>query len=85
METQSVIEGWRGVAVSVGLGTPLARAITAGVITGTISYVAKYPSEAFRRDGSLRPHASLSMAPDATGKHFILMPLGVAVAVYLFT
>ena len=85
MENQTVIEGWRGVAVSLGLGTPVARAATAGVVAGTMCYIMKYPRDAFRGDGSMRPHASLSMANDATGKHFILTPLIVAGAVYLFT
>lgn len=85
MDTQEVIEGWRGVAVSLGLGTPFARAATAACVTGAACYAFKYPKAAFRPDGSMRPHKSMSMDPDATGKHFILTPLAVATAVYLFT
>tara|TARA_B100001250_G_scaffold23184_1_gene19471 strand:+ start:1014 stop:1271 length:258 start_codon:yes stop_codon:yes gene_type:complete len=85
METQTVIEGWRGVAVSMGLGTPIARAATAGAIAGTACYILKYPREAFRRDGSMRPHHRLSPSQDATDKHFLLTPLMIAGAVYLFT
>ena len=85
MQTQEVIEGWRGVMVSVGLGTPVARATTAAVATGIACYAAGYPASAFRSDGSMRPHSSLSAAQDATGAHFILTPVLVAGAVYLFT
>ena len=85
MDNQEVIEGWRGVAVSLGLKEPIARAATAAVIAGTASYLMKYPRGAFRRDGSLRPHASLSMDTEATGQHFILMPLTVGAIVFLCT
>ena len=85
METQEVIEGWRGVAVSMGLGTPLARACTAGVITGTMCYLLKYPKESFRRDGSMRPYHRLSMAQDATDRHFLLTPLIVGCVTGLCT
>ena len=85
MQTQEVIEGWRGLAVNCGLGTPIARATTAFVGAGIVCYVMGYPNNAFRRDGSLRPHSSLSMSPEATSSHFILTPLVVAGAVFLFT
>ena len=85
METQPVIEGWRGVAVSVGLGTPFARATCAAVCAGVGCYACKFPRAAFRQDGSMRPHKSLSVAPDATSNHFLLMPLALATTVYLFT
>jgi hypothetical protein len=85
MQTQEVIEGWKGVAVAVGLEHPVSRGITAGVIAGGICYLMKSPKGAFRGDGSLRPHRSLSAAPDATYVHFILTPLCVAAAVCLLT
>lgn len=85
MQTQEVIEGWRGVMVSVGLASPVARATCAGVLTGLGCYCCKYPSNSFRSDGSMRPHASLSVAQDATASHFILTPCMVAAAVFLFT
>jgi len=47
MQQQEVIEGWRGVAVSCGLGTPMSRAITAGVVSGILFYTAGYPRNAF--------------------------------------
>jgi hypothetical protein len=85
MQTQEVIEGWRGVMVSVGLKTPMSRALTAGIASGAVAYAMKWPANTFRSDGSMRPHSSLSPAPDATAQHFILTPLVVASAVYLFT
>jgi hypothetical protein len=86
MQTQEVIEGWRGVLVSVGLGTPMSRAITVGLAAGVLSYAIKTPGAAFRRDGSLRPSALLgSPEPDATGTHFLLIPAVVAGTTFLFT
>jgi hypothetical protein len=85
MQTQEVIEGWRGVAVSMGLKHPISRAITAGVVAGGVCYLSKYPSSAFQRDGSMRPHRALSADPSATDRHFILTPLCVAIAVSLLT
>tara|TARA_B100000579_G_scaffold54800_1_gene38648 strand:- start:760 stop:1017 length:258 start_codon:yes stop_codon:yes gene_type:complete len=85
MNEQAVIEGWRGMFVSMGLATPFSRATTAAVLTGAAAYALKHPRGAFRPDGTMRPHVSLSMAPDATDKHFLLTPLLVGGAVYLFT
>jgi hypothetical protein len=85
METQDVIEGWRGVMVAAGLGSPFSRALTAGIAAGTLAYAVKYPTCAFKADGSMRPYYRLSASQDATNRHFLLMPLTVAGAVYLFT
>jgi len=85
MQTQEVIEGWCGVAVSIGLASPMSRAVTAAVATGAVCYFLKYPTHAFRQDGGMRPLRSLSAAPDATDRHFILTPLMVGTAVALFT
>ena len=85
MENQTVIEGWRGIAVSCGLASPFSRAVTAAVLTGVASYALKYPSGAFRKNGDMRPHSSLSMEQGATSNHFILMPLAVGTGVFLFT
>lgn len=83
---QSVIEGWRGIMVAAGLRTPSQRALTAFLVTGAVTYAMKYPKEAFRSDGTMRP-ASItgSRAGDATGRHFLLTPLAVASATFLFT
>jgi len=85
MNTQPVIEGWRGVLVDMKLHTPIARAATAAVLAGAASYAVKYPKAAYRRDGSLRPARTLSLSADATDTHFLLIPLGVAALTFLFT
>ena len=83
---QPIIEGWRGVLVAGGLGTPAKRAVASMLAVGALAYVLKYPSAAFRSDGSMRPaKATGSSAADATNRHFLLMPLSVGTAVYLFT
>ena len=85
MESQEVIEGWRGVCVSVGLGKPSSRGVCAGVLAAGICYAASFPNSAFRRDGTMRPFKPLSVAPDATYRHFILTRLLVGTAIALFT
>lgn len=85
MQTQEVIEGWRGVMVSVGLGKPIARAACAGVVAGVACYSLEFPKRSFKRDGTIRPHRYFSASPEATNVHFLLTPLAVAGAVYLFT
>ncbi len=84
--SQEVIEGWRGVMVAAGLGTPMSRALTAAMLAGVVSYSMKMPRRAFRPDGTLRPsfHAG-SYAPDATDMHFLLTPVAVGATVWLFT
>lgn len=83
--SQEIIEGWRGVMVSMGLGSPMSRAVTMGLLTGILSYSLKYPHDAFQRDGTIRPSAHMSPSPDATNTHFLLTPLAVATTTFLFT
>ena len=71
--------------VHVGLGSPYKRGICAAVATGIVCYALGYPRSGFRSDGSMRPHASLSDAHDSTRTHFLLTPLMVGTAVFLFT
>ena len=72
--------------VALGLGTPSARAFVAGTAATSFCYAASFPSQAFREDGSMRPFAPLTQGPDGVvGKHFLAIPIGVALAVYLFT
>ena len=87
MQTDEYIAGWRGVCVAMGIGRPSQRALLAAVVTGVGTYALKYPRRAFREDGSMRPLQSLSMAPDAASlsSHYLLTPLAVGTAVYLFT
>ena len=63
---QPVIEGWRGMLVASGLRTPSQRALTAFLLTASIAYAARYPKEAFRADGTMRPARQVSNTADAT-------------------
>ena len=81
----SEIKGARGVMVHMGLGEPVSRAFVAGAIVGAVSLAAKFPKEAFRDDGSMKPLSLLSAEPDATTTHFLLVPVVAAAAVFLFT
>lgn len=69
VQEQAVIEGWRGVLVDAGLGTPMKRATAAVLLVGCISYAIKPPQE----------------RGDVTKRNFLLMPLTVGTVVYLFT
>ena len=51
----SEIKGMRGVMVHMGLGEPISRAFVAGAIVGAVTLAAKFPKEAFRDDGSMKP------------------------------
>lgn len=83
---QAVIEGWRGVMVSMGLASPSKRALTAALMSGAVAYALKYPRDAFRPDGTMKPARTTgNRAADATDRHFLLTPLAVGAAVYLFT
>ena len=82
VQEQAVIEGWRGVLVSVGLRTPAQRAVTAALAAGAVSYALKMPGRSFREDGSVRPTGG---SADATAWHFFLCPALVGASVFLFT
>ena len=71
--------------VALGLGTPLQRGITGAVLVGTTAYLARWPAAAFTEDGELRPLKYLSPEPDATWKHFLLVPVTAGAAFFLFT
>ena len=76
----------REVLVSLGLGHPSARAFVAGVATTGLFYFAKFPTGAFRDDGTVRPFGPLTPGPDGvTEKHFLVAPVLIATAVYLCT
>ena len=79
------VSGIRGVMVKLGLGSPLARGFVAGAVVAGATYLAKFPSAAFRDDGSMRPLKLLSPDPEATTTHFLLVPAVGAAAVFLFT
>lgn len=80
-----VNEGIRGTLVELGLGTPSSRAFVIGVTAAGLLYLAGRPKASFREDGTMKPCRLLSPEPDATMTHFLLCPVGAAVAGYLFT
>ena len=79
------IQGWQGIMVYVGLGTPAARAFVAGTAVGIAAYLAKQPSACFKEGGEMRPMALVSTDPQATYYHFLAVPLTAATVAYLFT
>lgn len=87
MQQQEVIEGTRGLLVHWGLGSPAARAVSCGIVAGGCSYALRRPAHCFRRNGQMRPLAALSPELDAAplAGHFLLIPLVVGTAAFLFT
>ena len=79
------IGGVRGTLVAAGLGQPLARGFVAGTCALGICYIGGMPNTAFREDGTMKPFKPLSMDADATNAHFLLVPLTVGLAAFLFT
>tara|TARA_Y100000748_G_scaffold36550_1_gene27082 strand:+ start:57 stop:329 length:273 start_codon:yes stop_codon:yes gene_type:complete len=80
------INGYRGLMVYLGLASPLSRAFVAGASVAAIQYVTKTPSAAFDEDGAIRQWSLVfPQSPEATDQHFLILPIGVASAVYLFT
>ena len=80
------INGYRGLMVYLGLASPLSRAFVAGAGVSAIQYLTKTPNAAFDEGGALRQWSLFSpQNPEATDQHFLILPLGVAAAVYLFT
>lgn len=71
---------------ALGLGSPIARAFVAFTATASILYASGVPKQAFDDQGIVLPFAPL--APDGLGvtySHFLVVPVGIATAVYLFT
>lgn len=85
MRTLEEVTDWRGVLVSMGLGSPSSRAFTAFALAASIGYMTGTPQGAFTQDGRMRPWAAMSHDPDAASVHFLLTPTLIASAVYLFT
>lgn len=79
------IDGWKGKAAMLGLGKPEARGCLCAVAIGVAAYLAAQPSVCFTAEGRVRPFKALSSEPDATYAHFLLLPLGVGLAVTLFS
>jgi hypothetical protein len=85
MSTFAEVEGARGLLVKMGLGEPKSRAFVAGGLAAAILFATTTPKAAFTDEGEMRPWSVLSPHPSATQVHFLVYPLGVAAAVYLFT
>ena len=75
----------RGMLVKLGLGQPSARGFCSFAAAAGLAYLAAYPKTAFDDEGKIRPWKALSPAPTATNAHFLILPVGVGVACYLFT
>lgn len=82
----ATINGYQGLMVYLGLATPLSRAFVAGVGVAAIQYVTKTPNAAFDEDGAMRQWSLMyPHNPEATDKHFLILPIGIATAAYFFT
>ena len=81
-----VVQDWRDVMVMAGLGQPVSRAFVVGVAAASVLYATGYPRDAFNEEGGIRPLALLSPGPDGVNaKHFLVIPVALAGAAYLFT
>ena len=79
------LRSYSGMMVLSGLGTPPSRAFVAGSLAASISYIAKWPSFAFTKDGNIKPIGVPGIGPTSAGNEFLMLPVGVAAFAYLFT
>jgi hypothetical protein len=79
------VETVRDILVTVGLGTSMRRATAMLGISLALAYVARKPEGAFAEDGSMRPFKLISQDPEATYQHFLVVPVAVAAATYVFS
>lgn len=84
-QVYEVIEGPRGMMVKLGLGSPGARAITSAALAATVAYAVGFPASSFNKDKSLKYWSLVKPGPDSTHAHFLVVPLVVGTAVFLFT
>ena len=84
-EQGELVTGARGLFVKVGLGRPEARAFVAASLVGVAAYIARMPPQSFTDEGEMRPFKALSKSPEASYAHFLLLPVTVGTAVFLFT
>ena len=69
-----------------GLGRPPTRTLAAFAALAGVLYAAGAPKCAFNDEGCIRPLAIIQPGPESVmGKHFLVIPIGVALAVFLFT
>ena len=72
--------------VVLGLGQPTSRAFVAFVASASALYAAGVPKEAYDDSGNIRPFEPLTSGPDGVStKHFLVLPVAIATAVWLFT
>lgn len=79
------VQGTRGALVMLGLGDPLSRGIVAAALGALVAFAIKLPSSAFTDEGDMRPFKLVSVDPQATYAHFLIAPVAVGTAAYLFT
>lgn len=83
--TFNVAETPQAVAVLLGLGNPGQRALFAGAVVATGAYLASYPKTAFA-NSKLKPiDINATQRGEGSGLNFLYLPVGAAVAAYLFT
>ena len=73
------VESLRDILVTVGLGSPVRRAAAVLGISLALAYVARLPTAAFAEDGSVRP------LQEATYQHFLVVPVALAAATFVFS
>ena len=83
--TVTTVEDVRDILVTVGLGTPLRRAALALSVSLGLGYLGSKPSGAWDDEGNMRPFKLISQDPEATYNHFLVVPVAVTAAVYLFS
>lgn len=85
MSKEMMIEGFYGKMVVLGLHTPIRRAAAAAAFGGLLFYAARVPGRSFGEKGELLPWSVYSKDPYATPVPFLIVPLSIATAAYLFT
>jgi hypothetical protein len=83
--TVTTVESVRDILVTVGLGTPLRRAATVLGISLALAYLGRMPDGAWDDEGEMRPFKLISQDPEATYNHFLVVPVALTAAVYLFS
>lgn len=86
MSTVRAVENTFDFLVAAGLGKPYSRAFVAGVAAAALAYGMKFPAAGFDEEGNPLPFQPLSSSPEAVlSKHFLVLPVATAAAVFLFT
>ena len=80
-----MVDDLRGKLVITGLGHPFARTFVAATVVGVAAYATGFPRASFTDDGGLKPFKPLSRDPEATYAHFLVLPIAIGTAAFLFT